>query len=117
MVFGSASQPQVAPLSTSADYSLEQELADFVPPYTTKSYSKLPFPPLLPKDVWDDWLRANPQYAAQTMSTTNPMTHHFGQASTGNYEPDLARMKEDLADMFKEKLGFVAGRSQLYRRP
>ena len=64
----------------------------------------------------NDWLRANPQYAAQMMSTTDPMTHRFGQASTGNYEADLARMKEDLADMFKEKLGFVAGRSRLYRR-
>ena len=117
MVLGSASQPQVTPPPTSADYSLERELADFVPPYTTKSYGEPPFPPPLAKDVWDDWLRANPQYAAQTMSTTDPMTHHFGQASTGNYEADLARMKEDLADMFKEKLGFVVGRSQLYRRP
>jgi len=26
-------------------------------------------------------------------------------------------MKEDLADMFKEKLGFVAGKSRLYHRP
>ena len=26
-------------------------------------------------------------------------------------------MKENLADMFKEKLGFVAGRSRLYHRP
>ena len=26
-------------------------------------------------------------------------------------------MKEDLADMFKEKMGFVAGRSPLYHRP
>ena len=51
------------------------------------------------------------------MSTTDPGTHRFGQTSTGNYEADLARMKEDLADMLKEKLGFVAGRSQLYRRP
>ena len=77
-------------------------MADFVPPYTTKSYGEPPFPPPLPKDVWDDWLRANPQYAAQTMSTTDPATHHFGQTSTGNYEADLARMKKDLADMFKD---------------
>ena len=47
------------------------------------------------------------------MSTTNPATHHFGQTSTGNYEADLARMKEDLADMFKDKLGFVTGKSRL----
>ena len=86
-------------------------------PYTTKSYGEPPFPPPLPKDVWDDWLRANLQYTAQTMSTNDPATHRFVQTSTGNYEADLARMKEDLADMFKEKLGFVAGRSRLHRRP
>ena len=61
-----------------------------------------PFPPPLPKDVWDDLLKSNPHYATQTMSTTYPMTHHLGQTSTGNYEADLARMKEDLAGMFKE---------------
>ena len=82
-----------------------------------RRHGEPPFPPLLPKDVWDDWLRANPQYATQTMSTTDPATHRFSQTSTGNYEADLARMREDLADMFKEKLGFVAGRSQLYRGP
>ena len=60
MVLGSASQPQVAPLPISADYSLEQDLAGFVPLYTTKSYDEPPFPPPLPKDVWDDWLKANP---------------------------------------------------------
>ena len=109
MVLSSASQPQVTPPPASADYSLEQELADFVPPYTTKSYGESPFPPSLPKDVWDDWLRANPQYAAQTMSTTDPATHHFGQTSTGNYEADLARMREDLPDMFKEKTWFCCG--------
>ena len=85
--------------------------------YTTKSYGEPPFPPPMPKDVWDDLLKSNPHYATQMMSTTYPMTHHLGQTSTGNYEADLARMKEDLADMFKEKLDFVAGRSRLYRRP
>ena len=117
MVLNSASQPQVTPPPASAEYSLERELADFVLPYTTKSYGEPPFPPPLPKDVCDDWLRANLQYATQTMSTTDPMTHRFGQTSMGNYEADLARMREDLADTFKEKLGFVAGRSRLYRRP
>ena len=51
MVLGSASQPQVTPPPASADYSLERELADFVPPYMTKSYGEPPFPPPLPKDV------------------------------------------------------------------
>jgi len=50
------------------------------------------------------------------MSTTDPATNRFGQTSTGNYEADLARMREDMADMFKEKLGFVAVRSRLYCR-
>src|SRR6185503_3354576 len=63
MVLGYVSQPQVTPPPASAEYSLERELADFVPSYMTKSYGELPFPPPLPKDVWDDWLRANPQYA------------------------------------------------------
>jgi len=117
MVLGSASQPQLSPLPTSADYSLEQELTDFVPPYTMKSYGEPPFPPPLPKDVWDDWLKANPQYAAQTMSTTDLATHRFGQTSTCNYKADLAGMKEDLADMLKDKLGFVMGKSRLYRSP
>ena len=43
MVLGSASQPQVTPPPASADYSLERELADFVPPYMTKSYGEPPF--------------------------------------------------------------------------
>ena len=85
MVLSSVSQPQVTPPPASADYSLERELADFVLPYTTKSDGEPPFPPPLPKDVWDDWLRANPQYAAQTKSTTDPTTHRFGQTSTSNY--------------------------------
>ena len=50
------------------------------------------------------------------MSTIDPATHHLGQTSTGNYEADLARMKEDLAHMLKEKLvlfrvrvGYIVG--------
>ena len=115
MVLGSASQPQLAPLPTSAAPGLEEELAEFVPPYTTKSYGELPFSPQLPKDVWDDWLRANPHYAAQTMSTTDPTTHRFGQTTTSNYEADLLRMREDLASMFKSKLGLDVGRSQFIK--
>ena len=88
-----------------------------MPPYTTKSYGEPLFPPPLPKDVWDDWLKANPQYAAQTMSATDPASHRFGQTSTSNYEADLLRMREDLASMFKSKLGLDVGRSRLYQRP
>jgi len=87
-----------------------------VTPYTTKSYGEPSFPPPLPKDVWDDWLKSNPQYATQMMSTTDPMTRHLSQTSTGNYEANLARMREDLASMFNSKLGLDVCRSQLYRR-
>jgi len=51
------------------------------------------------------------------MSTTDPVTHRLGQTSTGNYEADLLRMREDLASMFKSKLGLDVGRSRLYQRP
>jgi hypothetical protein len=117
MVLGSVSQPQLAPLPASAAPSLEEEIAEFVLSYTTKSFSEPPFPPPLPKDVWDDWLKSNPQYATQMMSTADPMTHRLGQTSTGNYETDLARMREDLASMFKSKLDLDMGRSRLYQRP
>ena len=70
----------------------------------------------MPKDVWDDLLKSNPHYATQMMSTTYPMTHHLGQTSTSNYEADLARMREDLASMFKSKLGLDVCRSRLYQR-
>ena len=48
------------------------------------------------------------------------MTHRLNatnQISTINYEADLARMKEDMANMFKSKLGLDMGRSRLYQRP
>jgi len=73
----------------------------------------------MPHDVWDDLIKTNPYYATQTMSTTDPMRHRLsasGQTSRCNYEADLDRMKEDLASMFKSKLGLDVGRSQLYRR-
>jgi len=41
------------------------------------------------------------------MSATDPATHRFGQTSIGNYEADFAKMKEDLADMLKDKLGLL----------
>ena len=70
----------------------------------------------MPKDAWDDLLKSNPHYATQTMSTTYPMTHHLGQTSMGNYEADFAMVREDLASMFKSKLGLDMGRSRLYQR-
>ena len=49
------------------------------------------------------------------MSTTDPVTHRLGQTSTGNYEADLLRMRENLASMFKSKLGLDVGRSQFIK--
>ena len=45
--------PSVAPSQTN-------ELAEFVPPYTAKSYGEPPFPQALPQDVWDDLIKRNP---------------------------------------------------------
>ena len=104
MVMATASQPQIAPLPSSAASGRVDELAGFEPPYTTKSYGEPPFRPALP----------------QMMSTTDPTTHRFataGQTFMGNYEADLVRMKEDLANMFKFKLGLDMGRTRLYQKP
>jgi hypothetical protein len=55
------------------------------------------------------------------MAQTDPIAHRLtsnAQTSTsGNYEANLARMKEDLANMFKTKLGLDMGRSHLYQKP
>jgi len=78
MVVSSASQPQIEPLPSSAASGREDELLDFVPLYTTKSYGEPLFAPPMPKDVWDDLLKSNPHYATQTVSITDPMTHRLG---------------------------------------
>ena len=70
----------------------------------------------MPQDVRDDLLRTNHHYITQTMSTTDPATHRFGQTSTSNYEAGLFRMREGLASMFKSKLGLDVGRSRLYQK-
>jgi hypothetical protein len=52
---------------------------------------------------------------------TDPITHHLAcnaQTSTSrNYKANLARLKEDLANMIKTKLGVDTCRSRLYRKP
>ena len=122
MVLGSASQPPLAPLPTSAAPSLKEELAEFVPPYTTKSYGEPPFPPALPLDIWNDLIKSNPHYATQTMSTTDPATHRLGtnaQISTSdNYEADLTKMKAGLATLLRTELGQLGlspSRNRLYQ--
>ena len=49
MVMGSASTPALAPIPSSAAAGRTDELEGFVPPYTTRSYGKPPFPPLCHK--------------------------------------------------------------------
>ena len=52
------------------------------------------------------------------MAQTDPITHHLAsnaQASTSrNYKADLV---EDLANLFKAKLGVDMGRSHLHQKP
>ena len=58
--------------------------------------------------------------ASQTMSYTNPSTHHLAFAShayTGsNYQADLLKFKEDLANIIKSKLSVDLGSSCLYQK-
>ena len=55
------------------------------------------------------------------MAQTNPITHRLAfnsQASTSrNYEADLTKLKEDLANIFKAKLGVDMGRSHSHQKP
>jgi len=55
------------------------------------------------------------------MSITDPITHRLNSSGqtlvTSNYETDLARMKEDLANILKSKVGLDVGRTHLYQRP
>ena len=76
---------------------------------------------LIPYDEHNDLLRRAPLSSVQTMSQIDPIMHCLTsnvQASTSrNYEADLARKKEDLANMFKTKLGVDMGRSHFYQKP
>ena len=79
-----------------------------MPPYSTRSYGKPPFPPVMPQDVWDDLTKNNPHHATQTMSTTEPATNRLATntqtSSSGNYEADLARLRADLNTLLATKL-------------
>ena len=71
----------------------------------------------IPDDVHKDLLRRAPVSSVQTMTQTDPITHHLAsnaQASTSrNYKADLAG---DLANVFKTKLGVDMGRSCLHQK-
>jgi len=55
------------------------------------------------------------------MAQTDPITHHLAsnaRASTSrHYEADLTKLKEDLANIFKAKLGVDMGRSRSHQKP
>ena len=56
-----------------------------------------------------------------TMTQVDLMTHRLTSAAqistSGRYEADLARFKEDLFGMMKTKLGVDMGNSRLYQKP
>jgi len=55
------------------------------------------------------------------MTSTYPDLHRLASASqaltSGNYQADFSRFKEDLANMIKTKLGVDMGNSRLYQKP
>ena len=91
---------------------------NFEPTDTTTSYDELPLLSPLPHNVWNDLIKTNHGNTTQMMSITDPITHHLNSSGqtlvTSNYETNLARMKEDLAKMFKCKFGLDMGRTRLY---
>ena len=74
----------------------------------------------IPDDVHNDLLRRAPVSSVQTMTQTDPITHRLAsnaQASTsGNYEANFDRLKEDLASMFKTKLRVDMVGSHFYQK-
>ena len=106
--------------------SQTNELANFDSSYTTVACSVLSIFPRgsgvhhgpIPDDVHNDLLRCAPVSSVQMMSQIDPITHRLtsnAQASTSiNYKADLT---EDLANMFKAKLGVGMGGSRLHQKP
>ena len=96
------------------------ELANFEPLYTTKSYGEPAFPPPMPQDVCTDLVKRSPVNATQMMahaeSTAHCLASNAETSTSRNYEADLANTKEDLANMFKAKLGLDMHRTCLYQR-
>jgi len=118
-----------ASIPCSVGPSRTNELANFDSSYTTVACS---VPPIfsrgsgvhhgpIPDDVHNDLLRRAPVSSVQTMTQTDHITHRLAsnaQASTSkNYEANLSKLKEDLANMFKAKLEVDMGRSRLHQKP
>jgi hypothetical protein len=104
-------------------------VANFVPPYTTVAYSVLPFPlqgtgiphEPIPNDLYGSYLRRAPASLVQTMAYTNPAAHRITSTShilvNSKYEAIFAKLKEDLPNMMKTKLGVDIGSFRLYQKP
>ena len=59
--------------------------------------------------------------ATQPMAYTGPNVHHIASSSqtltSGSYQADFSRFKEDLAGVLKNNLGIDMGSSCLYQKP
>ena len=115
-----------ASIHCSAAPSRTNELANFDSSYTTVACSVPSIFPRgsgvhhgpIPDDVHNNLLRRAPVSSVRTMSQIDPITHLLtsnAQASTSrNCKADLV---EDLANMFKAKLGVDVGGSHLHKKP
>lgn len=129
MVANPAIPRPIASILPSAFPSRMNELANFDSSHTTVVCDVLLIPMQgsgvhhgpISNDVHSDLLKRTPISSVQTMAQTDPITHRLAsntQVSTSrNYEADLTRLKEDLANMCKAELGVDMGRSRLYRKP
>ena len=126
MVASPTTRAPLASIPCSAGPSQTNESVNFEPPYTMVAYSVAPIPlqgsgvprGLILDDVYNDLLKCAPVSSVRTIVPTDPITHRLAsnaQAATSrNYKADLA---EDLANMFKAKLGVDMGRSRLNQKP
>ena len=101
----------------SAAPSRINELTNFILPFPSQESG---FPhELIFDNVHEDPLGRAPISSVQVEDDT--ITRHLtsaAQASTsGRYETDLAKLKEDLAGGMKTKLGVDVGNSRLYQKP
>ena len=75
----------------------------------------------MPQDVCNNSVKRSPVNATQTMAHSESTAHRLASnakiSTSRNYEVYLAKMKEDLASMFKAKHGLDMGRTHLYQRP
>lgn len=65
-------------------------------------------------------MKHGPTSSIQTMAPTIPVTHRLASAaqasSSSNYKADFSKLKEDLANIIKIKLGVDMGNCRLYQK-